>query len=455
MSKVIKIRKGLNIIMKGKAEKILVKAEPSELYAVKPTDFPGFTPKMLLNEGDVVKAGTALFADKNRPEVLFASPVSGTLEAVIRGEKRRILEVVVKSDGQNVSEDFSQVKPANLTKEAITDYLLAGGVWPFIRQRPYAVIANPQDMPKSIFISCFDTAPLAPDYDYIFQNIDPDFQTGIDTLAKLTSGKVHLCVHTSFPPAPNFMKAQNVEIHHFSGLHPAGNVGIQIHHVDPVNKGEVVWYVNPQDVSVIGRLMNKAEYDVSKIVVLCGSEINKPRYYKVKGGCMIKSFVDNVNDIEKRLVSSVRFISGNVLTGTHVAAEGYLGFYDSQVTVIPEGNYYEFLGWAMPGFGKFSAGRTFFSWLTPNKEYNLDTNLHGGRRALVMTGQYERVLPMDIYPEHLVKAILAGEIEKMEQLGIYEVAEEDFALCEFVCTSKTEVQAIIRDGINMMIKEMG
>ncbi|MDR1172251.1 MAG: Na(+)-translocating NADH-quinone reductase subunit A [Bacteroidales bacterium] len=448
MSKVIKIKKGLNIKLKGKAEKILVKAEPSDKYAIKPVDFPGLIPKMLVKEGDTVKAGTPLFMDKNRPEVLFASPVSGTLEAVVRGEKRRILEVVVKADGKDGSEDFSKIKPVDSSKEAITGYLLAGGVWPFIRQRPYAIIANPQDTPKSIFISCFDTAPLGPDYDYIFQNVDPDFQTGVDTLAKLASGRVHLCVHTDYPPAANFVKATNVEIHQFSGPHPSSNVGVQIHHIDPVNKGEVVWYVNPQDVSTIGRLMNKAEYDVSKTIVLCGSEINTPRYYKVKGGCCMTAFADSVK------TGNVRYISGNVLTGAHVAADGYLGFYDSQVTVIPEGDHYELLGWALPGFGKYSAGRTFFSWMTPHKEYDLDTNMHGGHRALVMTGQYESVFPMDIYPEHLVKAILAGEIEKMEQLGIYEVAEEDFALCEFVCTSKTDVQSIIREGINMMIKEM-
>ena len=449
MSKAIKIKKGLNIKLKGKAEKILVKSDSSDRYAVKPTDFPGLTPKMLVKEGDVVKAGTALFMDKSRPEVLFASPVSGTVDAVVRGEKRRILEVSVKADGKNLSENFSKAKPADLTKEAITEYLLAGGVWPFIRQRPYAIIANPQDTPKSVFISCFDTAPLAPDYDYIFQNVDPDFQTGIDTLAKLTSGKVHLCVHSEYPPAANFAKAKNVEIHEFSGPHPASNVGVHIHHIDPVNKGEVVWYVNPQDVAVIGRLINKAEYDASKTIVLCGSQINAPRYYKVKGGCCMTAFAENVKN------DNVRYISGNVLTGSHVTDNGYLGFYDSQITVIPEGDYYEFLGWALPGLGKYSAGRTFFSWLSPDKEFNLDTNLHGGHRAMVMTGQYERVFPMDIYPEHLLKAILAGEIEKMEQLGIYEVAEEDFALCEFACTSKTDVQSIVRDGINMMIKEMG
>lgn len=447
MSKVIKIQKGLNIKLKGKAEKILVKAGTSDRYAVKPADFPGLTPKMLVKEGDTVKAGTALFTDKNRPEVRFASPVGGTVEAVVRGEKRRILEVVVQP-GEKTFEDFSSLKPSDNDKEQITGYLLAGGVWPFIRQRPYAVIANPQDTPKDIFISCFDTAPLAPDYDYIFQDVDPYFQAGIDALAQLTSGKVHLCVHSDYPPATTFTKAKNAEIHVFSGPHPSGNVGVQIHHINPVNKGETVWYVNPQDVSVIGRLMNKGVYDVSKTIVLSGSEVNTPRYYKVTGGCRLTSFADNIK------AGNNRYISGNVLTGTQTAKDGYLGFYDHQLTVIPEGNRYEMFGWALPGFGKYSAGRTFFSWLTPNREYALDTNLHGGPRSIVVTGQYEKVFPMDIYPEHLLKAIMAGDIEKMENLGIYEVAEEDFALCEFVCTSKTEVQAIVRDGINMMIKEM-
>ncbi|MDR2039787.1 MAG: Na(+)-translocating NADH-quinone reductase subunit A [Bacteroidales bacterium] len=448
MSKVIKIRKGLNIRLKGKAEKILVKADASEKYAVKPVDFPGLIPKMIVKEGETVKAGTPLFMDKNCPEVLFVSPVSGTVEAVVRGEKRRILEVIVKSDGKGESEDFSKTKPSELKKESITEYLLQSGVWPFIRQRPYAIVANPQDTPKAIFISCFDTAPLGPDYDYIFQNMEPDFQAGIDALARLTSGKVHLSVHSDFPPAATFTKAKNVELHEFSGPHPSSNVGVQIHHIDPVNKGEAVWYVNPQDVLVIGRLMNKAVYDISKTIVLSGSEVKTPRYYKVIGGCSMTTFADNIKD------GNVRYISGNVLTGTKVTSEGYLGFYDSQVTVIPEGDHYELLGWAMPGFKKYSAGRTYFSWLTPNKEYDLDTNLNGGHRSLVVTGQYEKVFPMDIYPEHLVKAILAEDVEKMEQLGIYEVAEEDFALCEFVCTSKTDVQSIIRNGIELMIQEM-
>jgi Na+-transporting NADH:ubiquinone oxidoreductase subunit A len=447
MSSVIKIRKGLNIKLKGKPEKILVKAETSDKYAVKPTDFPGLIPKMLVKEGETVKAGTALFMDKNRSEVLFASPVSGTVDAIVRGEKRQILAVVIKANGET-PEDFSNIKPKVLDKETITGYLLAGGAWPFIRQRPYAVIANPQDSPKAIFISCFDTAPLAPDYDYIFQNINPDFQAGIDALSKLTSGQVHLCVHSDYPPAATFTKAKNVEMHEFSGPHPAGNVGVQIHHINPINKGETVWYLNPQDVLVIGRLMNKGVYDVSKTVVLCGSEVDAPRYYKTIGGSSAKVFANSIKQ------DNVRYISGNVLTGTQIAPDGYLGFYDSQLTVIPEGDHYELLGWALPGFGKYSAGRTFFSWLSPGKEYGLDTNFNGGHRSLVFTGQYERVFPMDIYPEHLVKAILAGDVDKMEQLGIYEVVEEDFALCEFVCTSKTEVQSIIRDGINLMIKEM-
>jgi Na+-transporting NADH:ubiquinone oxidoreductase subunit A len=450
MSKIIDIKKGLNIKLSGKSERVLVKADLASRYAVKPTDFPNVTPKMIVKEGETVKAGTALFMDKDNPHVLFASPVSGTVEAVVRGEKRKILEVVIKADGENRSEDFSAKRPQELSREAICEYLALGGVLPMIRQRPYNIIADLQQVPKAIFISCFDTAPLAPDYDFIFQDVDPDFQAGIDTLAKLTSGKVHLCVNADFAPAATFSKAKNVELHKFTGPHPSGNVGVQINHIDPINKGEVVWCVNPQNVTMIGRLITKAIYDTSQIVALSGSQVKTPRYYKVKNGCKLTVFAENIKPSE----SKQRYISGNVLTGATVAKDGYLGFYDSQITVIPEGDKYEFLGWALPGFKKYSAGRTFFSWINTKKEYDLDTNTRGGERAIVMSGQYESVFPMDIYPEHLIKAILAGEIEKMEQLGIYEVAEEDFALCEFVCTSKLELQSIIRDGINMMIKEM-
>lgn len=448
MSSIIKIKKGLDIKIKGKAEKIFVKATPSDTYAIKPTDFQGLFPKVMVKPGDQVKAGSPLFFDKYNPEIRFTSPVSGEVQSVNRGERRIVLEIVVKADPVISFEDFGKIDTP--TREEVTQKLLLAGLWPYIRQRPYNLIANPKDTPKSIFISGFDTAPLAPDYDFILKGTDDDFQKGIDALATLTVGKVHLNVNADYPVSPIFSKVKNVQINKFSGIHPTGNVGVQIHHIDPINKGDVVWVVNPQDVVIIGRLLSKGMYDASKIIALAGSKVKKPRYYKTIAGTSVQSILlDNVeNDGDSRI------ISGNVLTGSKVPKDGHLGFYDNLITVIPEGNHYELLGWALPGLNKFSWSRTFFSWLTRNKEYNLDTNLNGGRRAFVMTGVFEKVFPFDIYPLQIIKAIIIEDIDLMERLGIYEVVEEDFALCEFVDTSKTEIQSIVRKGLDMMKKEM-
>ncbi len=449
MSKVIKIRKGLNIKLAGKAEKVLETLDLSSTYAVKPTDFPGLVPKLLVKPDDKVKAGTPLFYDKNRPEVMFSSPVSGTVKSVNRGERRAILEVVVESDG---SQDFEQFEVSNfesLSREQIKALLLKSGTWPSIVQRPYAIIANPSDTPKAIFISGWDTAPLASDYDYATTGEEAALQKGIDVLRKLTDGLVHLTVASDNAANSILNKINGVELHHISGPHPAGNVGVQIHHIAPINKGEIVWTLDPWSVIIIGRLFLKGIYDAQKVVALVGSEVLKPRYFRIISGANIEKLIggrvsDNVN----------RCISGNVLTGEKISSRGYLGYYHNMVTVIPEGKHFEFLGWAAPGFNKFSASKTFLSSLLPKKSYRLDTNLNGGERAFVLTNQYDKVVPMDIYPVYLLKAVLAEDIEAMENLGLYEIAEEDFALCEYVCTSKIEVQSIVRKGIELMIKEM-
>ncbi len=449
MSEIIRIKRGLDIKLQGKAEKNVVRINPSGLYGIKPTDFIGLTPKLCVKQGDPVKVGTPLFFDKNRPEVRFVSPVSGMVAEVNRGEKRKILAVIVESDGKDDYVAFTSADPSSLSREKIIETLLESGVWPFIRQRPYSIIADPKQTPKSIFISGFDSAPLAPDLDFIMKDSEKEFQTGINALKKLTDGKIHLSLSSASTSGSTFTKASNVEFHYFNGPHPAGNVGIQIHHIDPINKGDLVWVVSPQNVAAIGKLFLEGKFDNSITIAITGSEVVKPAYYKVVRGASVMSLLkDNVSGNELRL------ISGNVLSGTQVLKDGFLGFYDNQISVIPEGNYYDFLGWALPGFGKFSISRSFFSWLTPSKQYALDTNLKGGERAFVMTGEYEKVLPMDIYPVHLIKAILAENIDKMEQLGIYEVVEEDLALCEFVCTSKTEVQGILRKGLDLMKKEM-
>jgi Na+-transporting NADH:ubiquinone oxidoreductase subunit A len=449
MSKVIKIKKGLDIKLKGSADKILSNVQPSSTYAVKPTDFPGIVPKLAARPGDKVKAGSILFFDKLRPEVKFTSPVSGEVKAINRGERRKIMEIVVEADGRNEYEEFGAADPGNLDREQIVKKIQDAGLWPSIRQRPYAVIARSQSEPKAIFISGFDSAPLAPDMDFVVKGNDSAFQTGIDVLNKLTVGEVHLSLHADYTADEVFTKASGVSRHYFKGPHPAGNPGVQIHHIDPVNKDEVVWYVQPPEVIMIGRLFEQGIYDATRVIAICGSEVKKPRYFKVLGGTSIEPYVlDNVNPGE------LRYISGNALTGSKIHKIGYLGYYDSQVTVLPEGKYYEMLGWIMPGFKKFSVSRSFPSWLMPGKEYKVDTNLKGGERPFVQNGEYEKVLPMNIYPMHLLKAILVDDIEKMEQLGIYEVAEEDFALCEFVCPSKIDIQSIIRQGIDLMIKEL-
>ena len=449
ISHVFKIRKGLNINLTGKAEKIIGNVAPSSYYAVKPSDFHGIVPRLNVSEGASVKAGTTLYTDKNRPEIRFVSPVSGTVSAINRGDRRAILEVVVKA-GENMEyEEFPKGNPFEMNRDDIIENLLKSGLWPAIRQRPYHIMADPKDVPKSIFISAFDSAPLAPDYDFILTGYGQEFQVGVNVLSRLTPGKVHINIDEENTRSSVFRDAVNAQVNRFSGPHPAGNIGVQIQKIDPINKGEVIWFINVQDVLAIGRLFTSGIVDLSRIIALTGSEVIQPGYYRVISGTSVENILKEA--IRK---GNKRIISGNVLTGQKIAQQGFLGYYDSQITVIPEGDHFEFFGWAMPGFSKFSASRTFWSWITPKREYVIDTNLKGGQRAFVITGLYERVFPMDIYPMQLLKAIIADDIDQMEKLGIYEVAEEDFALCEFVDPSKTEMQVLIRKGLDTIRREM-
>ncbi len=449
MQKTIKIRKGLNIPLKGGADKTLSGIVHSDSYAVKPTDFHGIVPKLLVDEGEEVKAGTPLFYNKLDERIKFVSPVAGKISEIKRGEKRLLLELVIKPDKENSYIDFVAESPIDLSVEKIIEKLLNSGMWSVIRQRPYNIIANPTDIPKSIHISCFDTAPLAPDYDFIVHGKGEAFQVGLDALSKLCNGKIYLNIPKNEGVSRVFLNAKNVIITKFSGPHPAGNVGIQIHHIEPINKGDIVWHINPQDVIKIGKLFLEGRYDGTKIIALAGSEVIYPKYYKVIEGTSIKNLVEN--NIKE---GEVRYISGNVLTGKRIENTGYLGYYDNMISVIPEGNKPSFLGWLKPGLNKFSISGTFLSAFIPKKSYVLDTNLNGGKRAYVVTGAYEKVLPMNIYPMQLLKAILVEDIELMENLGIYEVAEEDFALCEFICPSKSNIQEIIRNGLDLIRKEM-
>ena len=448
MSKTIRIRKGLDIRLKGGAEQVLVQTEPAKVVALKPTDFHGLVPKVLVKPGDKVLAGSPLFGDKYNERVLYTSPVSGEVAEVVRGEKRKVLEVRVLADAQTRYEDFGAGDANTMNRETVLQKLLKSGAFAFVRQRPFDVVADPAQEPKAVHVSCFDSNPLGVDLDFVVRNHGAELQAGIDAMAKLTKGKVYLGVSPR-TTAQEFLQAKNAVINTFDGPHPAGNVGVQIHHTSPLNKGEVVWTVAVQDLLIIGRLFRTGHFDATRMVAVTGSEAKAPKYYRTVMGAPIKDLVGIVP-------SDVRAVSGNPLTGERVSNDGFLGAYHTQLTLLPEGDAPKFFitdGWASPGFDIFSANRSFPAWLMPGKKYRMDTNQNGEERAFVMSGQYEAVFPFDIYPVHLLKAILANDIEQMEKLGLYEVAPEDFALCEFVCTSKINSQSIVREGLDALKKE--
>ena len=444
MSKIIKLCKGLDIRLQGEVAKTIVDAPRAAEYAVSPLDFEGVTPKVLVKVGDKVEAGSPLFFDKKRPEIIFTSPVSGTVAAVNRGEKRKILSVVVTADKETAYKQFPSLDLTKASREQIIELLLESGLWTMFVQRPYGVVASPSDKPKAIFVSAFDSAPLATDYDFALAAEQQSLQAGFDVLGRLTDGKVHL----SYNACGQVPQIKGVELHAFKGKHPAGNVGVQINHISPINKGEKVWTLNIQDVAILGRLFLTGKVDMTRVIAVAGSCVAEPKYYRVVAGASIESILGG-----KLSNEHARVISGNVLTGRNVGKEGFLGVNANMITAIPEGDTYEMLGWAMPRFNKFSVSRAYLSWLMPWRKYNLNTNMNGGERAFVMSDTYGKYLPMDIYPVHLIKACLANDLDKMENLGIYEVIEEDLALCEFVCPSKIEIQQVLRNGINLMMKE--
>ena len=448
MPEVIKLRKGLDIKLKGSAEKELVAVKASQAYALVPSDFVGVTPKVVVAEGQHVKAGEALFVDKKRPEVKFVSPVSGTVAAVNRGARRKVMSIVVTPDAKQEYAEFGVKSVHSLNGEQVKQALLDSGMFAFLRQRPYDVVANPNSRPKAIFVSAFDSKPLAPDFEYVIKGNEADFQAGLSALAKMAP--TYLGVSNKQTHV-NVVDAKNVEINVFKGKHPAGNVGVQINHVNPINKGDIVWTVGAEEVIFIGRMFNKGIVDLTRTIAVAGSQVSNPAYSKVVLGAQIGDIVGG------RLKGGCvnRIIDGNVLTGAATTEEGYLGAFSNMVTVIPDGSdKHEILGWAMPRFGEFSVSRAYFSFLFPNKEYVLDARLKGEERHMINSNEYDKVFPMDIYPEYLIKAIIAGDIEKMEAAGIYEVAPEDFALCEFVDSSKLELQRIVREGLMKLRSEM-
>ena len=448
MVQVVKLRKGLDIRLKGTAAKQKTQISPAyEEVALMPQDFVGVTPKPVVREGDVVKAGDTLFVNKASQEVGFSSPVSGTVAAIVRGERRKVLRVVVKADKEMRYTDYGQKDPAKLTGEEVKTSLLQAGLFGYINQLPYAVSTTPDTTPKAIFVSALRDMPLAADFEMELLGNEETFQAGLTALSKVA--KTYLGIgarQTSLA----LTQAKDVEIYAFDGPCPAGNVGVQVNHIDPVNKGEVVWTVDPSAVIFFGRLFLTGKVDLRKVIAIAGSEMASPAYVETIVGAPLKDILRGQLDNRPH----VRLINGNPLTGRKSSLDDYLGAHTSELTAIPEGDDVdEMLGWIMPRTRQFSTSRSYFSWLMGKKEYDLDARVKGGERHMIMSGEYDKVLPMDIYGEYLIKAIITGDIDKQEALGIYEVSPEDFALAEFVDSSKLELQKLVREGLDILRKE--
>ena len=448
MHRVVKISKGLNINLKGAPAQELTAVETPKYYALMPADFTRVTPKVVVKPEDVVKAGEPLFVDKSIPELQFVSPVSGKVVAVNRGERRRVLSVVVESDGKFESVEYKAKDVLSLSADDVKADLLKAGLFAFVRQRPYDVIADPKDTPRAIYVSAFDTKPLAVSFEMALKGNEEDFQVGLDALSRIAPVHLGIC---KCQKSTALTVAKNVQTTVFVGPHPAGNVGVQINKTAPINKGEIVWTIGAEEVIFIGRLFNKGKVDFTRTIALAGSEVKNPSYSKVVLGAQLENILKG--RLEEKYEN--RIIDGNVLTGKKTTADGFLGAFSTEITVIPEiMNDADILGWAMPRFGMYSTSRSYFSWLCPKRKYTIDARIKGGERHMIMSNEYDKVFPMDIYPEYLLKAIITGNIDKMEQLGIYEVAPEDFALCEFVDSSKLELQRIVREGLDKLRAEM-
>lgn len=452
-SPVIHLKKGFDILLEGEAAEVVDASAVITTYAVQPPNFRGILPipKLVVEEGAEVKAGDVLFFDKNQPDIKYVAPVSGEIAEIRRGDKRAITELVILADKEQKHKSFEVPDLDKADRASLKAFLMESGVWPMINQRPYDIVPDPSKDPRNIFISTFDTAPLAPDLNFVVAGKEAAFQKGLDVLGKMTDGHVFLGMDArgSKAPAEAFTKATGVVRRWFNGKHPVGNVGVQIHHTFPIVNDDVVWTLDVQAVITIGNLFLEGKLNTERLVAVAGAEVEKPCYVKTFCGANIGQL------LKDRLKSDhVRIISGDVLTGQAKAEDQFLNFRDDQVTVVQEGDYYEMFGWLIPGSPRPSVSRTYPNFIFPDVKFKADTNTHGEKRAFVVTGQYEDVLPMDIYPQHLMKSILVNDVEKMEALGIKELSEEDIALCEFVCTSKQPLQDILREGLDVM-REQG
>lgn len=447
---IYKIKKGLNVRLAGEAAPQLRDVKQAAEYALRPGDFCGITPKVLVKEGESVLVGTPLFVDKATEKVKFVAPVSGIVKSVERGERRKLLSIRIQPDSAQVSKSFDVTGYKTMEANTMKSLLLESGVFGFFRQRPYDVVPSPDVAPKSIFISAFSTMPLAADFNFVVQGQEEDFKEGVAALSRIA--KVHVGVsphqlNTNILP----MNTSNVEVACFDGPNPVGNVGVQINRVDPINKGEVVWTLGAEEVLFVGRLMRTGKVDFTRKIAIAGSEVIEPRYAQVTIGHPLSELLEGE---VKETNYNLRWINGNPLVGEKAGKGDFLGAHVTEVTVLPEGDdVHELFGWIMPRFHEYSTSRSYFSWLLGKKNYRLDCRVKGGRRHMIMSAEYERVFPMDIYVSYLIKAIITGDIDRQEALGIYEVAPEDFAVAEFICSSKLELQRIVREGLDILRKE--
>ena len=445
MSQDIVVKKGLDLQLVGNASPEIYTPESSDYISIFPSDFHGVFPKLVVKENDIVKAGETLFFDKNSEKIKFVSPVSGIIHEILRGDRRTVLEIKIKAD-KEIS--YKKIEKINLVDSSNTiDFLLENGLWTFVKQRPYDIIADPNSIPKDIFISGFDSSPLSADYDFITKDEKENIKAAIKCLTQLTNGSVHISIRKE---SNSFLRElKNVVIHNVSGPHPAGNLSTIINKISPINKGDTVWTLNLPDLSIIGNAILNGKFVAERTIALVGSSVLDPKYIKTIIGSDISSFLKLKHD-------NSRIISGNVLTGTKLDSKGNLRYYSNEITAIPEGDDYDLFGWAKPIFNKFSLSRALtFSWLFPDKKYDLNTNTNGEHRAFVVTGSFEEVFPLDIYPMQILKACMYEDLDEMEALGMYEISPDDFALTEFICVSKQPHQNIIRKGLDLMKKEIG
>ena len=444
MSYKLKIRKGLDIKIVGSVTDLSpIDAPQSATVAIIPDNFNGFVPKPAVKEGDKVKAGDPLLFDKRDAEMKLVSPVAGTVTAIVRGERRKILRVVVTAD---VTSEAAKFDTKVTDAEGAYRLLKNSGLWAMIRRRPYDIVPNPDIEPRDIFVTAIDSAPLAASPTNFYAD-SKTLDAAVALLSLTTKGKIYIGRRDNGLLA-DVKGAEMVDV---DGPHPAGNAGVMIANIAPINKGESVWTLDLATLWRIGRLMLTGEVDFTDYVAITGSEVAQPKILKTVIGATISSLTDGA------LVQAdyhQRIISGNVLTGIKVTADDYLHYPYRQITVIPEGDDVdEFMGWASLSPKKMSESRTFPGKLF-GKLFRPDARLLGGRRAFIMSGEYERYMPMDIMAEYLLKAIIGKDIEQMEKLGIYEVAPEDFALGEYADTSKIEAQKIVREGLDYLRKEI-